>query len=359
MAGVCKSPCDSGKYKAWFMDWNGYQKFFMGTRNSKETLAMARKFEDDHRQVRLGYRQPPKLSDTNRLFKTVAKEYLDWGKAQGGLGGRPWGWKHAIKKEALLDYWQRELNIKSLSDLDNIMPRVEKVLRAIKESGRAGKTVLNYVEALTAFCSWCVKRGYLDKHPLKNLTTFDLTPKSVRRALTTKEIQKLLKHCKPRRRLLYEVAIMTGLRAGEIASLKVADLDIEKCGLYLHAEWTKNRREGFQPLPKDLAERLFEASKDKDLNSHLLHVTGHPARELEVDLDAAGIPKWTAEGKIDFHSLRVTFVTLIIEAGANIKEAQTLARHATPDLTINTYAKTNSNSLKNVAERAQKMAFFM
>ena len=156
---------------------------------------------------------------------------------------------------------------------------------------------------------------------MKNLGTFDLTPKSERRALTREEIQKLLKHCKPYRPLLYEVALMTGLRAGEIASLKVADLDIEKCGLYLHAEWTKNRRDGFQPLPKDLAERLFEASKDKNPNNQLLRVTGHPARELAVDLEAAGIPKWTEEGKIDFHSLRVTFVTLIIEAGANVKEA--------------------------------------
>ena len=340
------------------MDWNGYQKFFMGTRNSKETLAMARKFEDDHRQVRLGYRPPPKLSDAYREFKTVAKEYLDWGKAQGGLGGRPWGEKHAIKREALLYYWQDKLGLKSMSDLEHVMPKVEKVLREIKSTGRAGKTLLNYAEGLTAFCSWCVKRSYLDKHPLKNLGTFDLTPKTVRRAMTKDEIQKLLKHCKPRRKLLYELAIMTGLRAREISCLKVCDLDIKNDRLRLHGEWTKNRRDGFQPVPEDLAQKLYETSKNKKPNEQLIYVTGHPGRELHVDLEYADIPKWTSEGKLDFHSLRVTFVTLIIEAGANVKEAQTLARHATPDLTINTYAKTNSTSLKNVAERAQKMAFF-
>ena len=82
----------------------------------------------------------------------------------------------------------------------------------------------------------------------------------------------------------------------------------------------------------------------------LLFVPSHPSRELEVDLKAAGIPKVTKEGKIDFHSCRVAFVTLVLEAGASAKEAQTLARHATPELTMNVYARTRDARLSLVAE---------
>ena len=51
---------------------------------------------------------------------------------------------------------------------------------------------------------------------------------------------------------------------------------------------------------------------------------------------------------MDFHALRVTFITLIIEAGANIKEAQELARHSTPEMTLNIYARTNKKKLAEV-----------
>ena len=44
----------------------------------------------------------------------------------------------------------------------------------------------------------------------------------------------------------------------------------------------------------------------------------------------AGIPKDAIGGKLDFHAVRLAYINLIIEAGATVKEAQTLARHATP-----------------------------
>lgn len=44
-------------------------------------------------------------------------------------------------------------------------------------------------------------------------------------------------------------------------------------------------------------------------------------------------------GKVDFHSLRTTFVNLVLESGAGIKEAMDLARHSTPDMTLNVYGR--------------------
>ena len=55
------------------------------------------------------------------------------------------------------------------------MKRVEKALRAFSQN-RTGKTVMNYVEALSAFCDWCVQRGYLEAEPLQILVPFDTEP---------------------------------------------------------------------------------------------------------------------------------------------------------------------------------------
>jgi len=47
----------------------------------------------------------------------------------------------------------------------------------------------------------------------------------------------------------------------------------------------------------------------------------------------------------------VSFVTLAIEEGANHKEGQTLARHSTPQLTMNVYARTRDERLTDLVEK--------
>ncbi len=83
----------------------------------------------------------------------------------------------------------------------------------------------------------------------------------------------------------------------------------------------------------------------------LVFVGTHPARELDHHLRTAGIPKATPHGKIAFHALRTSFVTLTYECGATHKEAQELARHGTPGLTANTYARARRERLATIAEK--------
>lgn len=238
-----------------------------------------------------------------------------------------------------------------LSDLKGSLPRVEKALREIQAAGRTGKTLQNHGDSLVSFCNWCESRGYLDANPLKGLARFDTTPKTKRRAVTADEIRGLLKACSSRRRDAYEVALASGLRAGELRALREKHLSMERSGLYLEAAWTKNRKSGFQPLPPGLVARLVVSARGRGPDEPLLYVSSHPARDLEKDLKAAGIPKWTPEGKVDFHALRVAYTTLILEAGATVKEAQVLARHATPGLTMNIYGRARMDRLHELADR--------
>ena len=76
----------------------------------------------------------------------------------------------------------------------------------------------------------------------------------------------------------------------------------------------------------------------------------HTARAIDADLEAAGIEKWTSKGKLDFHAIRVAFVNFVFESNASVKEAQALARHATPDLTMNVYGRTRDDRLSQVVE---------
>ena len=166
-------------------------------------------------------------------------------------------------------------------------------------------------------------------------------------------------------RYTYTLAMLTGLRANELRSLTRAHLDTVNNGLRLEPAWTKNREPGFQPLPAKFVRQLA-AFADSGVvpglyeqfartlacpKDPLVFVGTHPARELDGYLKAAGIPKSTPEGKIAFHALRTSFVTLTYEAGATHKEAQELARHSTPGLTANTYARTRNERLVAIAEK--------
>jgi len=352
MAGVRKKPRPNGRYIGWYMDMSGRLKCFAGTRKKAETLQMAERLEDEHRQIKLGYRPVPKAAEKFkcRIITEVIEEYLAWGKSQGGRGGMAWGVGHARMREAHLKWWVKRLGLKRVADLDDILAKTEEALRELQNKGRAGKTLQNYRECISSFCNWAVSRGYLYETPMKNSIGFDTTAKSKRRAMTEEEIWKLLDACNPKHRLTYEVAFLSGLRANELRSLKVAHLDFKRGGIWLDAEWTKNRKPGFQNLPSHLMEKLKDRERNMDRESALLYIPSHPGRELDKDLGRAGIPKWTPEGKIDFHAIRVTYTTLVVESGANVKEAQDLLRHSTPDLTMNTYARSRQERLSELAE---------
>ncbi len=360
MAGARKKPNRAGKYQGFFLNMNGQRVFFTGTHDRRETLRMGEKLEDEHRQIRLGYREPPRSASKYkaRPFAEVKDEYLAWGKTQGGIGGRPWSAKHAYYKATYLAWWVERLHFETMGDLDGILSKVENSLRDLKAKGKAGKSLLNYSEALKSFCLWCEKRGFLDHDPLKNLERFDTTPTKVYRALTREELRKLLSVAPENRQLVYATASTTGLRLGELIALRVSDLNTDLKVLNLHAEWTKNRKPGLQPLPLWLMKRLQESVKGKAPSAPLLDIsTKNATRRFYKDLKNAGIPRFVpGEGITTFHSLRATFATLLIEDGADVKTAMTLMRHSTPDLTVNRYAKARREKLVEFTETVGEVA---
>jgi len=69
-------------------------------------------------------------------------------------------------------------------------------------------------------------------------------------------VRRLLAVCPTYRRLLWETALLSGLRANELRHLSVDHLDVERGGLHLDASWTQNRRDDFLTLPRSLVHRL-------------------------------------------------------------------------------------------------------
>jgi hypothetical protein len=79
------------------------------------------------------------------------------------------------------------------------------------------------------------------------------------------------------------------------------------------------------------------------------HLEDKTADMMRFDLKRAEVDPTDANGRVrDFHALRHTFVSNVVRAGATVKEAQALARHATPDITFRVYSHVQRHDLARV-----------
>jgi len=344
------------KFRFHFRNYQGRLCTGTGTEDEKETRAIAEEIQAEHRLIRQGRLPAPTSADlaSKRDYDDVVKEYLTWGRTRGGKGAAGWSQQYGYKQERFLEIIKDGLGFRTMADLPDCMTRLEKFLNGLTCGSR-------YIDAhraaFSAFCSWCMRRGYLTDNPIKNLSPWSQQVQNPRRALTVEEIKRLLAVAAPERRIVYEIAIVTGLRAGEMKRLAVEDFDADAGGLHLRAAITKNRTQGFQVLPGRLVERLTsyvsEGTAERLHAAHgklQQHVAAHPllflprhqTRWFYLDLDAAGIPRMTFHGKLDFHSLRTTAVTHLLGI-TDVKTTMAIARHGSPNLTLNTYGRSRDD----------------
>jgi len=361
-----------GKYRFHVTDRYGKRRTETGSADeqaSYERMIRRQAEEDAFRST--GLRPHSWIEHARRPYAEVTAQFIEWGKAQGGRLHNGWEASYAKHLQKVLDWWAEQLGFRFLGDLNGSLARTEQALQRLArgENPLTGKTQAIYAGTLVTFSRWAVQRGLLEVEPLKGMAPFNKDPQWQRAALPAMDFVKLLQVVREdHRRLLYRVAFFTGLRARELRHVDIVDLDLDRSGIHLRKQWTKNRKDGFQPLPSDLldelntfaldrtAERLYAEHYKGKLRDKwrknaaarpLLYLPRHTARMIGEDLKAAGIK---ALGKLDFHSLRTSFISCVAAQGASVKEAMTLARHSSPNLTFNTYARAEEARLAGIVD---------
>ena len=183
------------------------------------------------------------------------------------------------------------------------------------------------------------------------------------------------------RALAYKVAVTTGLRRGELASLTVGQLEIDSDfpHVTLKAADEKNREGNSIPLRRDVADELREwvaslsgcgdgsanvlafrrdaVSVELPASTRLLKIPKAFCKILDRDLKAAGIPKRDDRGRtIDVHALRHTFGTMLSMAGVTPRVAQAAMRHSSIDLTMNVYTDPRLLDVQGAVESLPSMS---
>ena len=263
-------------------------------------------------------------------------------------------------------YIERVNKLAGIERIGDLTPSsVSVAVTALKADNLSARAVNAHLTAIKSFSRWLKRDGRISDYALETLTKQNeqADRRRIRRALTPEEAGKVIKAAEtspeagglagPDRAMLYTLALGTGFRADELATLTPDRfaLDADPPTVTVMACYAKNRTEAVQPIAAGLADQLRPWLKTKAPGRPVFDgMTERTAEMLRVDLEAAGIAYETASGVADFHALRAAYVTNLVASGASVKTCQTLARHSTPTLTIGLYAKVSLHDIKGAVE---------
>ena len=245
-----------------------------------------------------------------------------------------------------------------ISDLTSA--RIQSAIGTIREQGRSLRTCNKALASIKGFSRWLVRNGQAAVDGLAYMKSYNTKTdrRHERRDLSPDEVERLFDAAKRGsvvlrmtgldRAMAYRVAMGTGFRVGEMRSLtpRSFDLDSDPLTVTAGAAYSKRRKDDVQPIRNDLAKRVQPWLKGKPTDTPVFDLPHATAKMLRFDLKAANIPYRDEAGRVaDFHSLRHTYITRVVESGATVKVAQELARHSDPKLTIGRYAHTRLHDL--------------
>ncbi len=215
---------------------------------------------------------------------------------------------------------------------------LRRYLVTLRERRLARRTIARKISSIRAFFAWLAEAGRLPANPAEGLRT-PRRPRSLPRVLGREEVKALLEGGPHRegwaaRRddALLETIYSTGARVSEMASLDLSDLDLHGGTALLKG---KGRRERLAGLGRPCLAALdayfaglMGARVRRDRRAVFLNrygtrlTTRGMARILERRVAAAGLGTHVSP-----HTLRHSFATHMLQAGANLREVQELLGH--------------------------------
>lgn len=199
----------------------------------------------------------------------------------------------------------------------------------------------------------------------KNVAAKTKLPKGDKEELTVwneQEVQLFLKDAQDSRySIVFHMALVTGMRQGELLGLRWKDVDLEKGHLtisqtlshdgktFLLGGKTKSSLRKIL-LPEStvaklkkhraavLKEKLSQGEEYQDNDLVMCTPSGTPINPANVRRSLNVLIKKTAVPKIRFHDLRHTHATLLLAKGVNVKVISERLGHSNIKITLDTYS---------------------
>ena len=260
---------------------------------------------------------------------------------------------------------------------------IEGLRQRWKKEGKQPRTINRDMQRIQSVLSRAVEWGVLDRHPLKGLKPmkFDKTGRvrflsageeaGLREALATREDRlrgerirfntwrierhldplperegELLDHLKP----MVLLALNTGLRRGELFSLKWADVDLAAQMLTVRASSSKSGQTRRIPLNVEAFAVLSAWQKRLNNTAGYVFPGAESARLTNINKSWGGVVKLAKLSGFNFHDLRHTFASRLVQGGVDLNTARTLLGHSEIGTTL-IYAHLAPENLRSALQK--------
>ncbi len=208
----------------------------------------------------------------------------------------------------------------------------------------SSSTIHGHVRTLRAFSNWMLRENLTDT----SLAAGIKPPKIVKKVISTlsnEEIASVLhtfnstSHSQIRNKVIFMLLLDTGLRIGELISLKLDDIHIDEG---LMKVMGKGKKERMVPIgnkaQKALQSYLFRyrpKPAHSDIDNAFLSVFGTPITENGVKLMFARLAQGSGIERLHAHLCRHTFATMFLLNGGDVFTLQQILGHSTLEMVRN------------------------
>ncbi|UCE59062.1 MAG: tyrosine recombinase XerC [Phycisphaerales bacterium] len=261
----------------------------------------------------------------------MAPGSASFGTARGGVGGPvgAGGMETAVAIEQDVQQKLREVTTE----------QIKSFLSFLGTLSYSKSTIARKLATLRSFYKFCLRRGYVETHPLATIRT----PKQDKRLpkyLEIEQINQLLGApdtntlLGARDRAMLEVLFSTGVRVSELVDLNFADVDFPNQTIRVRGKGKKQRTAPIGPTAIAAIQKYVELrradARAARFDQEALFVNKHGQRlstrsvrrKLDKYLQECGL-----DPSISPHTLRHSFATHMLNNGADLRSVQELLGH--------------------------------
>jgi integrase/recombinase XerC len=232
--------------------------------------------------------------------------------------------------------------------------------------GLALATVKRRLACLRALFGWLVRRDVLDASPFAKIELRIRLPARLPRCLERRDLRRLMRHraaLGPNGALATGLLLATGMRVGELAALRIGDIDPAAGHLRILGKGSRERTvfvtdRGLREELRDYlaARHGVRSPPDRRL---LVDDRGRPISTACIRAIIAGLARTAGLTRhITPHMLRHTAATMLLESGTDIRFVQRLLGHRSI-LTTQIYTHVSDRALQTALARANILGRFM
>jgi integrase/recombinase XerC len=277
---------------------------------------------------------------------------------------------YRVDLQQFIDYCKEKLTMENsinIREIDNIT--IRGFMANLAEQGLSNRSRGRKLAALRSFFGWLIREGYISVNPAKAVST-PRTDKKLPSFFTLPEIDILLSQPDTstilgrRDSAILELLYATGIRTAELVGLSLSDVDMHNRFIRVLGKGGKERIVPFGEPAADKLQKYMNSRKElvkKNIQGTrtdkiFLNYRGGALTTRSIRrIIAKYIRLASLKGNLSPHSLRHSFATHLLNAGADLRSIQELLGHSSLS-TTQRYTQVSMQKLMEIYKKAHPRA---